>query len=282
MVILVLIFTVLSALGLMSIERILEKPVVVSELEAVEVEPELEWMEEEWHNQQYVDMIHLTRHKEEAAFGYVVSPCQCPYHKKMTEREEFLNVDIDKVNAATRAQKQVTYKTYFNSKDDPAWKPTVTVGYDRLKDSLGREHIANLRIPPARYHPNRYRSDHGYIDRKLVDKVIPTTSLFGPDPYSRIMRLKEDEKVLISRIKDVSSLWNLSNDPWGNAALSTREVNEYKKLVNELEDLRVLIAKEEASAEYNARRSVRRGSEIDEYVVQDGSGRVIKRWRNEW
>jgi len=199
-----LIGTLIGAFGLRAIDIQLNTTTEVKAIEsAVESEPvpELTWMEEDWNNRAYVDMIHQTQAKEQDAFGYIVTVCLCDSHEwarkleligedQRRVKEEFIDLDIDKVNAATRAQKLVTYKTYYNSKDNPDYKPAYTIDYDKALDRYNRDLKRVYSIPP-----DRLASDHGI----RAGTINPS---FVPDPYSEKMRLKEQAKFReVKRVK---------------------------------------------------------------------------------
>lgn len=250
---LMLIFAVLGGVGLMGVERALHRSESVPAIEPVK--DELDWLDEDWGDVNYVSMIHRTRELEQDNFGYTVTVCLCNGCNAERERSEFVGVDIAKVNAATLSQKLVTYKTYYNSADDPNVKPIGVLGYDRVRDHLGREMITNLRVPPAIWTTNESRS--------VRDKFVP-------DTYSEKMRLKEEIAVTTARINDLATQIDFYKGGRGYVQMSDKSYKEYRRLTEQLRDLR----------QASARRSVRRGGEIDEYIIEDGSGREIKRWKH--
>jgi hypothetical protein len=271
--------TVLTALG--------QKESITPELEAPvsqEPEVEIEWLEEDWSDKSYIDMIHTTRTMEQEALGYVATPCRCEYHKNLdaynlaeAEREwnrtNFIDLDIDKVNARTRAQKLETYRTYYLTKDEPGYKEVENIKFEKWRDEYGREHLRAASIPPAKF-------------GKAIDKVIPTSSIMNSyvsDPYSEKMRLKEELYVLQRKLHELGNRMTSDSSYGSGYLMRSGEWDAYKTISDRIKELKSALAGEQ--------KTYRRGGEVvtkrhydpvgmyNEYVIEDDMGRVIKQWK---
>jgi hypothetical protein len=136
----------------------------------------------------------------------------CPVHKAELERGTFFDVDIEKVNAATRAQKEVTYKTYYNSEDDPSRKPVMKMEFNRHWDSQGRQTITA-----------------GKIHAESIQ------SKFVRDPYSEKMRLKDEISQMVKHVDGLSR--QMQPDHNGNFVVSTYTAERYTKALTRLKEL---------------------------------------------
>jgi hypothetical protein len=275
LVFLIILLALMGTLGSTTLLHALEKAKNTPELAPVEEKKELEvdgeWLEEDWDSPAYVDVIHTTQKKEQEALGYVVTVCLCNFHDTQAKanlekmeaelaREKWLkewDIDIDEVNAVTRAQKLETYRTYYCSKDEPGYKPVEEIQYEKFLDKYGREHMKIISVPPA-----TYRKD------------------FVPDPYSQQMRLKEELFVLQNKLSRLT--YDFSSSMSGsNLIASTRQFEEYKKINDRIRFLKEQLAGN-PSKKYQDTITKRysRGGEVVEYVMEDAYGKVIKRWKD--